>query len=162
EDLHFGFHGTTGIVLHRHSTNSSEEKRLKEIESIGRVNTSDRRFSLRTSSRNTPGVFGSGLIDELPEEVLLEAQRRAFEKFPEIRGRVSRLTDGRIGRFGWKGQTATLREFVMAACANELGLEVPGHHQARLEAPRSFEADTAKLDMDRPQCDQLVAFVAGL
>ncbi len=162
EDLHLGFQNATGIVLHRHSTDPSDEKRLKEIASIGRVETHNRVLTLRTSSRNTPAVFGSGLIDQVAEEVLLEGQRRAAEPFPEIRGRVSRLTDGRIGRFGWKGQTATLREFVMAACANELGLEVPTNHQAGLEAPRSFEATTAGLDMDQQQCDQLVEFVAGL
>ena len=48
---------------------------------------------------------------------------------PEIHGRVSRLADGRIGRFGWKGQTASLNDFVLTACAVELGLEVPGHPQ---------------------------------
>jgi CxxC motif-containing protein (DUF1111 family) len=161
EDLHFGFVNATGIVLHRHSTNPSEQRRLDQMKSFGSVKTSDRTFTLRTSSRNTPAVFGSGLIDQVPEEVLLAAQRRTFEKFPEICGRVSRLTDGRIGRFGWKGQTATLREFVMAACANELGLEVPRNHQGRLEAPRSFEA-AAGPDLDEQQCNQLVEFVAGL
>jgi hypothetical protein len=39
------------------------------------------------------------------------------------------LCPGRIGKFGWKGQTATLSEFVQAACANELGLGNPNHPQ---------------------------------
>ena len=43
---------------------------------------------------------------------------------------MSRLKDGRIGRFGWKAQTATLEEFVLSAAAGEMGLEVPGRHQA--------------------------------
>ena len=45
--------------------------------------------------------------------------------FPEIQGRACRLKDGRIGRFGWKGQMASLDDFVLNACAVELGLEVP-------------------------------------
>ena len=44
----------------------------------------------------------------------------------DVRGRVSRTAEGRIGRFGWKAQIASLHEFVRGACANELGLEVPG------------------------------------
>ena len=48
----------------------------------------------------------------------------------QVRGRVSRLKDGRVGRFGWKAQTATLDDFVRSAAAGELGLEIPGRHQA--------------------------------
>jgi CxxC motif-containing protein (DUF1111 family) len=162
EDLHFGFRDGTSVVLHRHSTNPADVKRLEEIGSFRSIATHDRRCVLRTSSRNTPALFGAGLIDEVPEEVLIAAQRRQFEDFPEIQGRVSRLPDGRIGRFGWKGQTATLREFVLAACANELGLEAPDHHQARLGVPGRSDPSEVRLDMDQRQCDQLVEFVAGL
>jgi len=44
-------------------------------------------------------------------------------------GRTSRVADGRVGRFGWKGQMASLSDFVRAACANELGLGNPSHAQ---------------------------------
>ncbi len=47
-----------------------------------------------------------------------------------VAGRVARLSDGRIGRFGWKSQVATLREFTLQACSTELGLEVPGFPRA--------------------------------
>ena len=46
-------------------------------------------------------------------------------------GRALRLASGGVGRFGWKAQTASLAEFVRAACANELGLGNPGHPQPR-------------------------------
>ena len=58
------------------------------------------------------------------------AEQAGSKTVPEIHGRVSRLADGRIGRFGWKGQMASLEDFVLTACAVELGLEVPGHHQS--------------------------------
>jgi CxxC motif-containing protein (DUF1111 family) len=162
EDLHFAFRDGTSVVLHRHATDPSLEKRIQEIATYKRIEIHDRHCTLRTTSRNTPALFGAGLIDEVPDEVLLEAQRRKFESFPEIQGRVSWLPDGRFGRFGWKGQTATLREFVGAACANELGLEVPGHHQARLEAVGKAEPSEVRLDLDQRQCDELIAFVAAL
>jgi hypothetical protein len=88
------------------------------------------------SQRNAPALFGVGLIDALGEETLLSAEKQQFADFPEIRGRSNRQKDGRLGRFGWKAETPSLREFVVAACANELGLEVPGHHQGNL-SPRS-------------------------
>ena len=68
-------------------------------------------------------------------------------RFPEIKGRVSRLKDGRIGRFGWKGQTASLEDFVLTACAVELGLEVPGHHQAGLPIASKSAAAAPGLDL---------------
>jgi CxxC motif-containing protein (DUF1111 family) len=46
------------------------------------------------------------------------------QKTIPLTGRIARLRDGRIGRFGWKAHVATLREFTLQACANELGLEV--------------------------------------
>jgi CxxC motif-containing protein (DUF1111 family) len=73
---------------------------------------------------------------------------------------VSRLTDDRIGRFGWKAQTATLEEFVVSAAAVELGLEVPGAHQAA--DPRIPALAAPGLDMDRDDCAALVAYVRGL
>src|SRR5205085_1441169 len=33
--------------------------------------------------------------------------------------------DGRIGRFGWKANAPSLREFIRDALSNELGLSVP-------------------------------------
>lgn len=143
-------------------TDPSQQLRLEEIKSIAKVAAGNRLFTLRTSTRNTPAVFGAGLIDRVPDEVSLEARWHKDSQFPEIAGRVSRLTSGRIGRFGWKGQTATLREFVTAACANELGLEVPGHHQARLEPQKNPDSSPVEYDMSQQDCDQLIGFIAGL
>ncbi len=126
EDMHAGFRGVSSIVLHRHAIEPSAQKRLDEIGSFDAVDTHAATLLLRKSSRNTPAVFGAGLIDAIPEQVLYRAEKRTFPDFPEVRGRVSRLADGRVGRFGWKAQTASLRDFVLAACANELGLECRG------------------------------------
>ena len=46
-------------------------------------------------------------------------------------GRPRTLPGGRLGKFGWKAQFATLEEFVAAACANELGLGNPLMEQAK-------------------------------
>jgi CxxC motif-containing protein (DUF1111 family) len=38
---------------------------------------------------------------------------------------VHRLDDGRVGRFGWKANIPSVREFVRDALSNEVGLTVP-------------------------------------
>jgi CxxC motif-containing protein (DUF1111 family) len=110
------------------------------------------------TQRNTPALFGAGLIDAIPGEAILEAAQSGE---PKTRGKLNTLGDGKVGRFGWKAQSASLRDFVMAACAVEIGLEVPGHHQAR--PPLDFDSKaTAKLDLNDDDCAALTAFVAGL
>jgi CxxC motif-containing protein (DUF1111 family) len=109
------------------------------------------------SARNPPPLFGAGLIDALPDAALEEAAERQPRR---IRGRVHRMTDGRIGRFGWKAQVPTLQEFVLTACANELGLEVPGHHQAA--SPLDPDATAERLDLTQDECDALAAYVRSL
>src|SRR5262249_44884695 len=86
-------------------------------------------FVLVRSQRNPTALFGAGLVDSIPDRAIEDAAKVKHSGFPEVAGRVSRLKDKRIGRFGWKGQTASLPDFVLTACAVELGLEVPGHHQ---------------------------------
>ena len=114
-------------------------------------------FALNLAERNTPALFGVGLIDGIPSEVLVAM---AASQPEGIRGRVSRTKVGRIGRFGWKAQIASLHEFVRGACANELGLEVPGHSQAT--SPLAPESKPLGLDLTEADCDALVAFTRGL
>jgi CxxC motif-containing protein (DUF1111 family) len=112
------------------------------------------------SRRNPPPLFGAGIIDSIPAEVIRSSAARAFRDFPEIKGRAPDLKDGRLGRFGWKAQTASLKEFVESACAMELGLEVPTHHQAK--APLDFTTKENGLDLNQEECDALTSFVAKL
>ena len=105
----------------------ADHARSPDREAVSRILPPVNGFSLSLAERNTPALFGVGRIDEIPSEVLVAV---AASQPEGIRGRVSRTREGRIGRFGWKAQIASLHEFVRGACANELGLEVPGHSQA--------------------------------
>ncbi len=162
EDLHPGFRSRASIVLHRHATDTAMDERLKKIETFSAVQTREDNKVLRRGTRNTPALFGAGLIDAIPGTVLREAEKRLFPNFPEIEGRVSALPDGRIGRFGWKGQIASLDDFVRAACSNELGLEVPGQHQASLASAKEFDPSGLKLDMNEDQCELLTRYLSRL
>jgi CxxC motif-containing protein (DUF1111 family) len=120
------------------------------------------------SQVNPPALFGAKLIDAIPNRILIaeeKSQRLKWGNAPTGKdelpvGRASRLPDGRIGKFGWKAQTATLSDFVQAACANELGLGNPNQAQPR---PLSNPGYTPRgLDLTQEQCDQITAFVASL
>jgi CxxC motif-containing protein (DUF1111 family) len=120
------------------------------------------------TQRNTPALFGVGLIDSIPDRVIIaqarwESVRHGLapgdtETLPV--GRVARLSDGRVGRFGWKAQSARLSDFVRAACANELGLGNPGHPEARPLGQPNYQP--VSVDLTTKQCDQLTAFLAAL
>lgn len=112
------------------------------------------------SQRNPTALFGAGMIDSIPDSVIEEAAQTKFRDFPAVTGRVSRLRDGRIGKFGWKGQTASLRDFTLTACAVELGLNVPGHDQAVV--PYKPEYRSPGLDLTGQECDALISFLASL
>ncbi len=114
-------------------------------------------FNIVRSQRNPTGLFGAGLIDAIPDRAIEAAAKTKYFSFPEIAGRVSRLKDKRIGRFGWKAQTPTLDDFVLTACAVELGLEVPGHHQGG--SPQKPAQGAKGLDLNSDECGALVAYV---
>jgi Di-haem oxidoreductase, putative peroxidase len=125
---------------------------------------------VRTESINATALFGAGWVDRLSSKTIVHQDRMRslqiigkelladLDSVPP--GRVRVLPDGRIGKFGWKAQFATLGEFVAAACANELGLGTPIMEQAR---PFTHEKATkVEADLDQEQFDALVAFVDTL
>jgi CxxC motif-containing protein (DUF1111 family) len=117
-------------------------------------------FLVARSQRNPSALFGLGLIDEIPVSAIEAIARDQARKSPEIQGRISRLKDGRVGRLGWKGQIASVEDFVLNACAVEVGLEVPGHHQAM--SPQAPKYRTTGLDLTSDECAALVAYVRSL
>ena len=117
-------------------------------------------FAITRSQRNPTALFGAGLIDGISDADIEAAAKVKHPRFGEIAGRVSRLKDKRVGRFGWKSQTASLSDFVLTACAVELGLEVPDHHQGG--SPAHPEARPKGLDLNADECASLVAYVADL
>ncbi len=147
-----------------------QDSNRRHIKSIG-----SSKLTLIESRRNTPPLFGAGLIDAIPDKVLEEVaaeQAKASGDAPRssefrggdeglpVRGRVARLKDGRAGRFGWKASVARLREFTLQACSSELGLEVPGF--ARAAPPWKSDYKAPGIDLTREQCDTLTGFVASL
>jgi CxxC motif-containing protein (DUF1111 family) len=83
------------------------------------------------AKRRTTPLFGLGLVDNVPDDTL--RQVAAFEQAnsPATAGRVAIVNDvafgqpGRVGRFGWKCQQATLFAFSGDAYLNEMGVTTP-------------------------------------
>ncbi len=116
-----------------------------------------RGININLAERNTPPLFGTGRIDAIPFDAIVAV---AVAQPADVRGRVGRTKDGRMGRFGWKAQVPSLHEFVRVACANELGLEVPGHAQPA--SPIAPARKATGLDLTEADCDALVSYVRAL
>lgn len=185
--IHPALRTQTSFPLHRFGAGTEFTKWKESIFPKGKTETegfnkqdSNRRhvksggsskLSLIESKRNTPPLFGAGLIDAIPDKVLDEVaaeQARAsgdaaksdeFGMLP-IKGRVARLKDGRAGRFGWKASVASLSDFTLQACASELGLEVPGF--ARAAPPWKSDYKAPGIDLTREQCNSLTLYMASL
>lgn len=153
--VHPGFRTARALVLHRHGVDPDYADWRRGV-----PGSYPPGLRVTTVERNTPALFGAGRIDELADAVLEATARRVFPGFPEVRGRVGRTADGRVGRFGWKAQTTTLGEFVRNACAVEMGLEVPGHPQPL--NPTTPEVPAPGLDLSDAECDALTRYVAAL
>ena len=73
---------------------------------------------------------------------------------------MSRVSSSNCASDRFFAQFATLREFVAAACANEIGLGNPQMEQARPRVGVSYP--DMEPDLDREQFRALVAFVDTL
>jgi len=75
--------------------------------------------------RTSPVVFGRGLLDLVPDSVLLAYADPGDQNHDGVKGRPNRFVDGRIGRFGRKAFVPTLREFNAGAFAAEMSVTNP-------------------------------------
>jgi len=75
--------------------------------------------------RTTPVLFGRGLLDLVPDSVILSYADPDDRNHDGIRGRPNRAVDGRLGRFGRKAFIATLDEFNAGAFVAEMGITDP-------------------------------------
>jgi CxxC motif-containing protein (DUF1111 family) len=77
------------------------------------------------AERSTPDIFGFGLLDAVPDSVILSYADPNDTNHDGISGRPNRFFDGRLGRFGRKALVPTLREFNAGAFSAEMGITSP-------------------------------------
>ncbi|MFM1802877.1 MAG: hypothetical protein RJA81_2229 [Planctomycetota bacterium] len=81
--------------------------------------------------RRANPMFGYGLVDHVPDEFFYQLAQRQKRVSPETAGRVNvtiNFRTGRpaVGKFGWKGDLATLYDFAADAYKDELGVTTAG------------------------------------
>src|SRR5688572_19921181 len=72
-------------------------------------------------------LFGAGLVEAIPDDVLLALEDPFDRDRDGVSGRAAVVLDlasgrRRVGRFGWKAQHATLLAFGADAYRNEMGI----------------------------------------
>jgi CxxC motif-containing protein (DUF1111 family) len=75
--------------------------------------------------RQSPPVFGLGLIERISRDAILANADPDDEDADGISGRAHIFPDGRLGRFGWKADIPSTAEFVRDALSVELGMTLP-------------------------------------
>jgi CxxC motif-containing protein (DUF1111 family) len=82
------------------------------------------------AKRRTTPLFGAGLVEAVPDDLLMMLAAQQQFAAPEVAGRPSLVVDppsgqSRVGRFGWKAQHAVLFTFAGDAYLNEMGITTP-------------------------------------
>jgi len=107
-----------GFVIQRHTTPALKQALGIDSEPFPPSATA-------RALRTTPVVFGRGLLDAVPESVILAYADPDDKNHDGISGRPNRFTDGRLGRFGRKGFVPALDEFNAGAFSAEMGVTNP-------------------------------------
>jgi mono/diheme cytochrome c family protein len=117
------------------------------------------------SVRNTPSLFGDGVIDTIPDMAIRARAAAEAADGNGVAGRPHFVRDPagqeRIGRFGWKADTATLEQFIAEAMRNEMGLTTPLAPQDIVAVPPGCGL-VASPKFDSTVTRALAAFVASL
>ena len=108
-----------------------------------------------TQRRFGPPVFGRGYVEAVSDSEL-ERVAEIQAPHPHVSGRVPRLDDGSVGRFGLKARLATLEQFVADAYLNDMGITSP--HRPHEEG----EDAKPGVDLDDDVVEQVADYVRML
>jgi CxxC motif-containing protein (DUF1111 family) len=184
--LHPGFADGTSAILHRfNGSQPSYDAMRAELLSIKLLSSGQLKFAelpndglrdlqvmkpyrlvkygntvLMLTARNTTPMFGLGLIELIPVDVLEKVAQQQTLEDPQVTGRL-------YGRYGWRGQIKTLGEFVRGACEVEMGLTPGPAPPAKTDLAAEFAADDTaapapRYDITDTECNEMTAFVASL
>lgn len=113
------------------------------------------------SSRVGPAVFARGWIAAVSDEAIVSAAETQARE-GRVSGRVSRLADGRIGRFSLKARIATLADFVADAFVSDMGITTPLRPE-ELSNPEAITDDARPgIDLDTEAFNDVVFYVQSL
>jgi CxxC motif-containing protein (DUF1111 family) len=174
--LHRGFGTSTSIVLHRYGSDPRYAEFREDLlglkpddadqlvplalasarkqEPVRTIKAAGAKLVL--SERNTTTMLGTGLIDSISIADIRNHRALQVKQNPRITGRF-------LGRFGWRGQSNDLGDFIRGACAVELGLQVRTHAQAVDPLPGAAQPIAREtVDLTDDECNDLTAFARAL
>jgi hypothetical protein len=105
------------------------------------------------SNRSAMTLRGTSLIDNIR---IGDIEKVRADQPAAMQGRFNILADGRVGKFGWKAQTATLVEFMGEAFRDEIGSTNP---LAPVDLVRGCGASILRPEADAAPLTSLVAFL---
>jgi CxxC motif-containing protein (DUF1111 family) len=118
--------------------------------------------SLRVVSRLPPAVFGRGYLEAIADHDIERLAQAAATRTGAVRGRLNRLKDGRIGRFGVKARLATLQDFAADALNGDMGLTSPLRPEEPAGPEGLVDDDKPGLDFSLEQVELLRDYVRAL
>ena len=104
--------------------------------------------------RQTPSILGDGLIETILDSAILANEDAMDADGDGVLGVACRVSvDGNIeiGRFGWKAQVPTLRDFVNDAMFGELGMTTPDDGRGfgkRADGDNIFDPEISQSEVD--------------
>jgi CxxC motif-containing protein (DUF1111 family) len=111
--------------------------------------------------RQTPTTLGLGLLERVPRETIEALADPDDSNRDGIAGRPHVLDDGRLGRFGWKANVPSIREFVRDALTNELGMTLPAESTFTFGL-QNDEDEVIDPELDADTIDDIATFIASL
>jgi hypothetical protein len=105
------------------------------------------------SNRSAMTLRGTSLIDNIR---VGDIDKIRIAQPLDVRGRFNILTDGRVGRFGWKAHAASLVEFMGEALRDEIGITNP---LAPTDLVSGCTASSQRPEADAVPLTALVAFL---
>ena len=125
---------------------------------------------LRLSPRLAPQLIGLGLLEAVPEQVVLESADPDDADGDGISGRPNRVWDVEagehvLGRFGWKANQPTVLQQVAGAFAGDIGITsdlFPDVICARGDDACAASPNGGEPEIDRDDLDKTVLYSATL
>ena len=119
------------------------------------------------SARISPRLVGLGLLEAIPEQTILALEDPEDSNNDGISGRANRISDPedpsitRLGRFGWKAATVSIKHQTAAALNTDIGVRT----QLLPDLDCGSEQDDCRNDgqiLGAEQFDNLVTYLTGL
>ncbi len=170
----FGGAGPRGVNVMRHGSVSDDGTFTAPATTVNTILHTQTRSSARPNipedgintfePRQTPHLFGAGLLDAITEESILANEDETDSDGDGISGRAHRIVEGervRIGRFGWKAQVPSLAEFIRDGMAAELGVTLPPQEGLTFGTTEDDDG-IADPELSLPEVEDLAFFLSML